>query len=292
MEASAAVFAPGARARRRKIVNRAVEVIAVLASAAAIAVLVLVIVSIARRGAPAIDWDFFTKSPAGFGEPGGGIAPAIVGSAVIVLFATLMALPVGVLCAIWISEFAPRRVAGVVRIALDVLNGLPTIVFGIFVFSLVVVAHGQSALAASFALAIVMLPLIARATQEVLRLVPASLREAGLALGASRWRTVVGVILPTTLGGILTGTTLAIARAAGETAPLLFTSSIVIQQVDANPRHALQSIPVTIFELSESADPADHARAWAAALVLLTFVLVSSLAARALLARSRRKLTR
>ena len=288
--AQPSLLAPSRGVRRRKLVNRVMEALATIASLAAIALLVLVVYSIARRGAAAISWNFFTKAPATFGEPGGGIAPAIVGTIVITFFATLMALPVGVLTAIYISEFAPRKLAVVVRTSLDIVNGLPTIIFGIFVFTLVVIAHGQSALAGAFALSIVMLPLIARATQEVLRLVPSSLREAGLALGASRWRTVIGVILPTTLGGILTGTTLAIARAAGETAPLLFTSSIVAQQVTWDPRQALQSIPVNIFELSESADPADHARAWAAALVLLTFVLVSSLTARLLLARNRRKL--
>ena len=280
------------RLRRRKLVNRLMEAVATVAALAAVAVLALVVASIARRGAPAITWSFFTKSPAVFGEPGGGIAPAIVGTLLLVAVATVMAVPVGVLVAIYVTEFAPRRLAEVVRIVLDVLNGLPTIVLGIFIFSLVVISHGQSGLAGSLALAILMLPLIARATQEVLRLVPSTLREAGLALGASRWRTVVGVILPTTLGGILTGTTLAVARAAGETAPLLFTSSITGNGVDTNPLHALQSIPVTIFTLSESADPADQARAWAAALVLLAFVLISSLIARAALARSRRKLTR
>jgi phosphate transport system permease protein len=137
-----------------------------------------------------------------------------------------------------------------------------------------------------------MLPLVARSTQEVLLLVPGSLREAGLALGASRWRTVLGVILPTSLGGVLTGTVLAVARAAGETAPLLFTSSIFATTVTTDPRQALPNIPVTIFTLSESPDPADHQRAWAAALVLLAFVLVASLVARAALARSRRKLAR
>ncbi|MDQ2984877.1 MAG: phosphate ABC transporter permease PstA [Actinomycetota bacterium] len=290
MEASRFSLAPSPRTRRRKAVNRLMEAISTLASLAAIAVLVLVVASIAQRGASAINLDFLTKAPAGFGEAGGGIAPAIAGSLLIVILATAMALPVGVLVAIYLSEFAPRRVAEVVRIALDVLNGLPTIVFGIFVFSLVVLAHGQSAFAGALALGILMLPLIARATQEVLRLVPSSLREAGLALGASRWRTVLGVILPTAFGGILTGTTLAIARAAGETAPLLFTSSIAAEQVIWKPTEAVQTIPVTIFQLSDSPDPADHARAWAAALVLLAFVLVTSLTARALLARSRRKL--
>src|SRR5205807_6949828 len=150
--------------------------------------------------------------------------------------------------------------------------------------------HGQSALAGGIALAIIMLPLVARATQEVLALVPASLREASFALGVSRWRTVVGVILPTSFGGILTGTTLAIARAAGETAPLLFTCAIAGQLIDWNPAHSVQSIPLTIFTYSESADPALHQQAWAAAFILILFVLVTSLTSRVLLERSRKKL--
>jgi phosphate transport system permease protein len=282
----------GGRARRRRIVNRVMEALAVIAALAAVAVLAIVIVSVARRGAGALSWDFLTKNPPLFGEPGGGIAPAIVGTILLVLTATAMALPTGVLMAIYVTEFAPPRIAALGRLTLDMLNGLPSIVLGIFVFALVVIAHGQSVLAGGFALAIIMLPLISRATQEVLLLVPSSLREAGLAVGASRWRTVVGVVLPSSLGGILTGTTLAVARAAGETAPLLFTCSIAAQTVSWDIHSAAQSIPVTIFALSESPDPADHERAWAAALVLICFVLVTSLVARALLYRSRRNLQR
>jgi phosphate transport system permease protein len=283
---------PSRRTRRRKLVSRAMEALSTLAAAAAVAVLALVVVSVARRGAGALDWNFFTKTAATFGQTGGGVANALAGSLVLVAAATAMALPVGVLVAVYVSEFAPPAVGNAVRLVLDVLNGLPSIVIGIFVFGLLVLGHGQSALAGSFALAIIMLPLIARATQEVLALVPSSLREAALALGAPRWRTVLGVILPTTFGGIVTGTVLAVARAAGETAPLLFTSSIAANTVDWNPHQALLSIPLAIFQLSESPDPADHARAWALALVLIAFVLLTSLTARALLLRSRRKLER
>jgi phosphate transport system permease protein len=283
---------PSRRTRRRKLVNRLMETVATLAAIAAVAVLAVVIVSVARRGAGALDWNFFTKTAATFGQTGGGVANALVGSLVLVAVATAMALPFGVLVAVYVSEFAPRGVGDAVRLVLDVLNGLPSIVIGIFVFGLLVLGHGQSAFAGSFALAIIMLPLIARATQEVLALVPATLREGALALGATRWRTVLGVILPTTVGGIVTGTVLAVARAAGETAPLLFTSSIAANAVDWNPHHALLSIPLAIFQLSESPDPADHARAWALALVLIAFVLLTSLSARALLLRSRRKLER
>jgi phosphate transport system permease protein len=280
------------RTRRRKLVNLLMQALATLAALAAVAVLVLVIVSVAQRGVGALSWDFFTKTAATFGQSGGGVANALVGSIVIVGVATVMAVPVGILVALYVSEFAPPRLADGVKLVLDVLNGLPSIVIGLFVFGLLVLGHGQSAFAGSFALAIIMLPLIARATMEVLALVPSALREAALALGAPRWRTVLGVILPTTLGGIVTGSVLAVARAAGETAPLLFTSSIAANSVDWNPHHALLSIPLAIFQLSESADPADHARAWALALVLLAFVLLTSLIARALLMRSRRRLER
>jgi phosphate transport system permease protein len=167
---------------------------------------------------------------------------------------------------------------------------LPSIIIGIFVFGLLVLGSGQAAWKGSFALAIIMLPLIARATQEVLALVPSTLREGALGLGASRWRTVVGVVLPTSIGGILTGTVLAVARAAGETAPLLFTTSIAANVVTWDPRQPVLSIPVDIFALSESPDPADHARAWALGFVLIAFVLVISLGARLLLVRHQKKL--
>jgi phosphate transport system permease protein len=283
---------PTGRLRRRRIVNRIMESIGTGAAFVAIAVLGLVIVSVAVRAAPAISLDFFTKPPNLFGGAGGGISSAIVGSALIVGMATGMALPVGVLIAIFLTEFARPAIASPIQLILDVLNGLPTIVTGIFVYGLLVIGHTQSAYAGAFALAIVMLPLVARNAQEVLLLVPPALREAGLALGVSRWRTVLGVILPTTFGGILTGAVLAVARAAGETAPLLFTSSIFSPAVATDVTHALPNIPVLIFTYSEQPDQALHEQAWGAALVLMAFVLVASLSAKALLARSRRKLGR
>jgi phosphate transport system permease protein len=225
-----------------------------------------------------------------FGEPGGGIAPLIVGSALLVGIATAIALPLGVATAIFLTEFASKRVAAGIQLTLDLMNGLPSIILGVFVFGLLVNGHTQSGYAGGFALSIVMLPLIARSTQEVLRLVPAAQREGALALGASRWRTVLGVVLPSAFGGILTGTVLAIARAAGETAPLLFACSIYANTVSTDIRNALPNMPVQIFIWSESSDPADHQRAWATALVLLLFVLVTSILARAALARSRKKL--
>jgi phosphate transport system permease protein len=286
------------RSRRRLLANRLAEVAAIAAAAIAVGALAVLVWSVFNRGVHALTWDFFTKGPAVFGEAGGGIAPALVGSLLLVGIATLFALPMGVLTAIYVSEFAPRRIGEQVRLWLDVLNGFPSIVIGIFVFALMVKVglpvvgwgHHQSAWAGGFALAIIMLPLVARATMEVLRLVPNHLREASYALGVSKWQTVLRVVLPTSLGGILTGTTLAIARAAGETAPLLFTCAIAGTLVDWNPGHSLQSIPLTIFEYSESPDENLHAQAWAAAFVLIAFVLITSLTARFLLDRSRRKL--
>jgi phosphate transport system permease protein len=283
---------PTGRLRRRRVVNRIMESIGTVAALLAVAVLVLVIVSVAVRAAPALGWDFFTKPPNLFGGPGGGISSAIVGSALIVAMATGMSLPVGILIAIYLTEFAPKKVAAPIQLALDVLNGLPTIVTGIFVYGLLVIGHLQSAYAGAFALAIVMLPLVARAAQETLLLVPSTLREGSLALGVSRWRTVIGVILPTTFGGIMTGAVLAVARAAGETAPLLFTCSIFNPAVSTDVTKALPNIPVLIFTYSEQPDKALHEQAWGAALVLMGFVLVASLTAKALLARSRRKLGR
>jgi phosphate transport system permease protein len=280
------------RTRRRKLVNYLMEALATVASLAAVAVLAIVIISVVQRGASALDWNFFTKTAATFGQSGGGVANALIGSLVIVAIATAMALPVGILIALYVSEFAPPRIADLSRLVLDVLNGLPSIIIGIFVYGLLVLGSGQAAWKGSFALAIIMLPLVSRATQEVLALVPSTLREGALALGASRWRTVLGVVLPTSFGGILTGTVLAIARAAGETAPLLFTTAIAANAVSWDPRQPLLTIPLDIFQLAESPDPADHARAWALALVLITFVLITSLTARALLLRSQRKLER
>jgi len=278
---------------RRRAVNRLMELLAWLAAAAGVAFLALIIVSVARKGASELNLDLITKTPAtGFIATGpSGLANAFVGTFVIVALATAMALPVGVLVAVYLTEFSPPSIRNFVSVSLDVLNGIPAIVIGIFVYGLLVVGKGQSGWAGAFALACLMLPLVTRTTMEVLLLVPTSLREASLALGIPRWRTTLSIVLPQAVGGILTGATLAVARVAGETAPLLFVSSIVGTGVSWNPSHALQTVPVAIFELSESADPNDHARAWAAALVLLLFILLTSMLARWLASRGRRRIS-
>jgi phosphate transport system permease protein len=282
---------PNDRLRRRRVVNRGMEVVAGVAALIGVGLLVVLVWSVAQRGWSQLNLNLFTKTSQPFStSPNQGLANAFAGTLVIVGIATAMALPFGILIAIYVNEFAPRAVKSAVSFVLDLLAGVPAIVIGFFVFGLFVAGHGQSALAGSFALAILMLPFVARTTIEVLALVPNSLREAALGLGIARWRTTLGIVVPQAIGGVLTATVLAVARVAGETAPLLFTTSIVGTSVGWNPMHALQTIPVSIFELSESYQPSDHARAWSGALVLILFILFSSLSARWLATRHRRKL--
>jgi phosphate transport system permease protein len=282
------LLTPDRNLRRRHAVNRVIEIGCWIAALLAVAVLAIVVVSIAVKGIGTINLDFITANTANFG--GGGIGNALIGTGILVGLATLMAVPVGILIAIYTSEFARPRTNFAIRYVLDILNGVPTIVTAIFIFALLVVGHQQSGWAGALALAIVMLPLVARSSHEVLTLVPGSVKEAGLALGASRWRATVSVTIPTALSGMITGALLAVARAAGETAPLLFTSSIFASTVVTNPSQALPNIPVTIFQYSESPDPTKHAQAWGAALILILFVLVISIVARTLSARTRRRL--
>jgi phosphate transport system permease protein len=283
---------PNDKLRRRRVVNRGMEVLAWFAAALAVLILGIVIWSVAKRGASALSFDFLTKpmAPIGFSSPHQGLANAFLGTFIIVGIATAMALPFGILIAIYVNEFASRGIRNVVSLTLDVLAGVPAIVIGFFVFGLIVVTYGQSGYAGAFALAVLMLPLVARSTIEVLALVPDSLREAALGVGAPRWRTTLGVVLPQTIGGVLTGAVLAVARVAGETAPLLFTCSLVATGTNWNPSHPLMTVPLAIYELTDSSEPADQARAWAAALVLILFILVVSLTARWLATRSRRKM--
>jgi phosphate transport system permease protein len=290
----AGALAASGNLRRRQVVSRIAQAAQSVAALLAVAVLAIVVYSVAARGASALSWSFLTQSPPAFeGVKGGGIGPEIVGTALMMLVAAAVAMPLGVMTALYLTEFAGRRAAGAIGLALDLLNGMPTIVIGLFFFGLLVVGKHQSGFAGSLALAIIMLPLIARASQEVLALVPSGLREAADALGVSRWRAVRGVVLPSALGGILTATVLAVARAAGETAPLIFLTSIFGHATSTDLfGEALPNIPVYIFTASEAADPYGFERAWGAGLVLLVFVLTASIAGRALLGRSRMRAAR
>jgi phosphate transport system permease protein len=284
-----APLTPSGNLRRRLFVSQLVSGASVLASFVAVAVLALVTYDVAKQGASALSWSFITENPVGLA--GGGIANAIIGSTLIIIFATLIALPIGVLTALYLAEYAkPRsRFARALRTALDLLQGVPTIVVGLFVFGLMVVGHGESGFAGSVALSIVMLPLIARSSQEVLLLVPGTLREAADALGVERWRAILTVVLPAAAGGIVTGAILAVARAAGETAPLLLVDSL------ANPTqtqllifgHGVPNIPVLIYTASNLGIPEAQARAWGAAFVLLGLILIANIGARLALARYR-----
>jgi phosphate transport system permease protein len=287
-----APLTPSGNLRRRKIVSAIVQRAATLAAIIAVAVLVIVVWSVFKNGAEALSIDFLTKDMPQFGGNEGGIGPAIVGTAEIVAIATVIAMPLGILIALFLTEFASPRISSAIRLVLDLINGLPSIVIAVFVFGLLVSGHHGSGFAAAVALGIIELPLIARGSQEVLMLVPNTLREGADALGVSKRRSVLGVILPAALGGILTSTVLAVARAAGETAPVLLLSSIFNNHLHTNPFEPLANIPVLIFQLSEQPDPAGYARAWGAGFVLLSFILVASLAGRLALARSRSKLTK
>jgi phosphate transport system permease protein len=281
-----APLTPTGNLRRRRAFSHFAEYGATASAVLAVAVLAIVVFTVASRGAPALSLDFlFTGEPTGIG-------PAIAGTIVIVLLATAIAMPVGILTALYLTEFAGGgRVDRTVRMTLDLINGLPSIVLGLFVYGLLVYGQPQFAFAGSIALAIIELPLVARGSQEVLLLVPGNLREAAEALGVSRWRTVLGVILPSALGGILTATVLAVARAAGETAPLILLTSVFDgRTVSLNPFEALPNIPVTIFSLSEEANPEGFTRAWGSSLVLLSLILFASLGARAMHARSKRRM--
>jgi phosphate transport system permease protein len=275
--------------RRRRLVEKLFGLLGVASAVLAVGILALVLGTVLYKGFSQLSLDFFTKPRPLFGESG-GIADALVGSALIVGMAMLIAIPFSILVAIFMSEYAGPRVSVALRIVLDVLNGVPAIVVGIFVFGLLVVGRGQSAIFGAFALAVLMLPMVARATQEVLEIVPRSLREASLALGVTRWRTTVSIVLPTAIGGILTGVVIAVARVAGETAPLLFTTSIAANQVSVDVTNALPTLPVSIFVFSESPDPGEQAAGWAAALVLIAFVLVLNILAKVFAGRKRRSL--
>ena len=277
--------------RRRQLFSRVADTGARISALLAVAVLAIVVYSVAQRGGGALSWHFLTQDLPAFGASNGGIGPALIGTGLIVALATAIAMPVGVLVALYLTEYASRTSQGVIRGALDMMQGLPTIVVGLFVYGLIVAGNGDTGFAGSLALSIVMLPLIARGSQEVLLRVPQSLREAAEALGVDHWRTVVGVILPSSLGGIMTATILAVARAAGETAPLILCDGIFSTKVDVKIfGEGIPNIPVMIFNLSEGDDPTGFSRAWGAALVLLAAILAANIGARTLLARSRRKL--
>jgi phosphate transport system permease protein len=268
--------------RRRKITDAVVRGACLGATLLAIVPLVLILFHIAVKGAPALDWNFFTEVPKPPGETGGGMANAIVGTLTLVALACAFGVPLGVLGGVYLAEFGQNRFGKVVRFATDVMAGVPSIVAGLFVYTLVVVPmHRFSAIAGGMALAVLMLPTVTRTTEELIKLVPDALREAALALGVPKWRAIVRVVLRTAAPGIVTGVVLAVARVTGETAPLLFTAlnnNGWAQGID----QPTPSLTIQIYQYAGSPYEDQQAQAWGAALVLVVLVLFMNITARLL----------
>jgi phosphate transport system permease protein len=283
-----AVIAPrtvAAPSRRRSLRGRRIRSAAMLALtgvAAVIATLPLLFIlwHLAKQGASSIDWNFFTRMPRPVGEAGGGMANAIVGTLVLVGVAAALGLPIGVGAGVYLAEHRGERLATAIRFIADVLNGLPSIVLGIFAWQFLVRPVGHfSALAGGIALGAMMIPLVTRSTEEMVRTVPTSLREAALALGYAKWRTSIAVVVRTALPGIVTAALVALARIAGETAPLLFTA-FGNQFWSTSLNQPIASLPHQIYTYAITPYDEWHRLAWAGALVLISLVLVISVAAR------------
>jgi phosphate transport system permease protein len=262
-------------------------IVALCAAAVLLALVPLgfVLFYVVQQGVSSLNLGFFTNMPVPVGEPGGGMANAIVGSLMVTGIGALFAIPIGVVSGIYAAEYAGTRLASAVRFSADTLNGVPSIVIGVFVYGIAVLPFRHfSALAGGLALGIMMIPLIMRTTEELLRLVPSTLREGALALGATRGRAVFTVVVPAALPGIITGILLALARIAGETAPLLFTA-LNNRFWSTDPTQPISTLTVQIFTYAVAPYDDWHRQAWAGALVLVTIVLLCSLLARVATAR-------
>jgi phosphate transport system permease protein len=269
----------------RKLLSAVFVVACALCVVLALVPLALVLFFVVSQGIQSLNLDFFTHDPRPVGEAGGGMANAIVGTLILTALAAAMAVPIGILSGVYLAEYRGSRLASAVRFAADTLNGVPSIVIGVFAYAIVVLPLRHfSALAGGFALGVMMIPIIARTTEELLLLVPNALREGALALGATRARAVFTVIVPAALPGIITGVVLALARIAGETAPLLFTS-FNNRFFSTSLAQPISSITVQVFTYAISPYEDWHRQAWAGALVLVTIVLVCSMAARFAAAR-------
>jgi phosphate transport system permease protein len=273
------------RLRWRKFVSNFMLAMTGVCAFVSVLVLFFILGYLVFNGGTSINWDFFTKLPKPVGEAGGGMANAIVGSGKILLLASLMGVPIGFLGGIYLAEFSGKGMASVVRYAADLLNGVPSIVIGIFAYSLVVLPFKHfSAYAGAFALGIMMIPITLRSTEEFLKSVPRMLREGAMALGASRWKTIASVIVPAAYRGIMTAILLALARVAGETAPLLFTA--FGNRFESHGwSQPTATLPVMIYTYAVSPYDDWHRQAWAAGLVLLGLVLIINILARTILSR-------
>jgi phosphate transport system permease protein len=273
------------RIARRNIVNNVMLTVTGICTVVTVSVLFLILGYLVVNGWRSLDFNFFTKLPLSPGETGGGVANAIVGSGILISIAAVIGIPVGFLGGVYLAEFGGKAVPMLIRYTADLLNGVPSIVIGIFAWTVIVVPmHHFSAWAGGFALSLMMMPIGLRATEQFLRGVPNSLREASLALGASKTRTIISVIVPAARQGILTGMILGVARVAGEAAPLLFTA--LNNQFWSNKLgEPIASLPVIIYTHAISPYEDWHRQAWAAGLVLLVLVLIANIASRWVLSR-------
>lgn len=274
------------RYRRRKFLDRVMTSIAYLCTTAAIVPLAVVLVYVIVRGLGAWDVEFFTGLPKLFGS-GGGVANGIVGTFQITGLAALIGVPTGVMAGIYLAEYGNNRLGGVIRFVADTMTGIPSIVVGLFAYAVIVLNMGYNAFAGAVALAILMIPVVTRTTEEIIRLVPDSIREASLALGVSRWKTILRVVVPTALGGIVTGVLLSIARVAGETAPLILTilgTNFWNLRLFEGPTTTLS---LQIYQLAGQPSPQVVQVAWGASLLLVLIVLGLNLAARLIFGRGR-----
>ena len=271
----------------RRVKSNAMTGVLMACVLAAVLPLLWILGTLVFKGAGSLSLDFFTKMPAPAGETGGGVANAIVGTLLMVGAACLIGIPVGIGAGVFASEYPRNRLSIVSRFVADVLNGTPSIVIGVFAWTWIVAKQKHfSGFAGSVALAILMVPMVMRTTEEIIKLVPHSLREAALALGYQRWRTTLQIVLLTALPGILTGALLAVARVAGETAPLLFTA-LGSQYLVTRLAEPMSALPLTVFSYATGPYEEWHRYAWAAALVLILLVFVLNIAARAMAGRAR-----
>lgn len=269
----------------RKALNVVMLTLTGVAAFGVVAVLFLILGYLVWNGGKSLNFDFFTQLPKPVGETGGGMANAIVGSMKLLFLAALMGLPVGLMAGVYLAEFGGKTFSYVIRYTTDLLNGVPSIVIGIFAYSLAVLPFKHfSAIAGGVALGIMVIPITVRSTEEFLRAVPGSLREGAMALGASKWRTIATVVLPAAKGGIITGVLLALARVAGETAPLLFTA-FSNRFWSPGWGQPIASLPVMIYTYAIAPYDDWHRQAWAAGLVLLALVLVANIGTRVVLSR-------
>lgn len=266
---------------RRKAVDAAVTGLFTASATVAVGVLTLILGFIAIKGAPALNLAFFTQEPAPLGEVGGGVAPAILGSLVMVAIGGLLGVPTGIAAGVYLAEYGEGRLGSVIRFVADLLTGVPSIAVGAFVWVILVrrVVGNFNAIAGGAALAVIILPIVTRTVEEMLKLVPNSLREASLALGAPRWKTIARVVLPTARGGITTGVILALARAGGETAPLLLTA-LGNQFFSFQLTQPMSALPLQIYNYAKSPYSDSHTKAWGSSLVLILLIAVLSLATR------------